>query len=90
MPLTEIVALEMAALRVVISRLLNVCSVLRNMTCRVQELCEGRGDRFALPVANSPYSGLCGRKATFEEEEEEEEEEDWRRSRRRRRRPETQ
>ena len=45
------------------------------MTCRGQELCEGRGDRLGLRVANSPY-GLCGRKATFEEEEEEEEKEE--------------
>ena len=32
-----------------------------------QELCESRGGRPGLPVANSPY-GLCGRKATLEEE----------------------
>ena len=31
---------------------------------RTQELCESRGGRLGLPVANSPYR-LCGRKATL-------------------------
>ena len=31
---------------------------------QTQELCESRGSRPGLPVANSPY-GLCGRKATL-------------------------
>ena len=34
---------------------------------RAQEMCESRGGRSGLPVANSPY-GLCGRTATLEEE----------------------
>ena len=35
---------------------------------RAQKLCESRGGRPWLPVANSPYGErLCGRKATFEE-----------------------
>ena len=31
---------------------------------RAQQLCESRGGRPGLPVPNSPYYGLCGRKAT--------------------------
>ena len=34
------------------------------MGCRTQGLCQGRGGRPGLPVANSPY-GLCRRKVTL-------------------------
>ena len=35
-----------------------------DLSNRVQELCESRGDRPGLPVPNSPY-GFCGREATL-------------------------
>ena len=46
-------------LRIIIKQSLKSCGLFR-----VQELCESRGGRPALPVPNSPC-GFCGRKATL-------------------------